>query len=75
MNKTMMTDLYELTMAQTYYNENKKDEIVYFDVFYRKNPFNGGYAISGGLEQIINYIENFKFDEKRINPIDKMGFS
>lgn len=72
MNKTMMTDLYELTMAQTYYNENKKDEIVYFDVFYRKNPFNGGYAISGGLEQIINYIENFKFDEKRINYLKQL---
>ena len=72
MNKTMMTDLYELTMAQTYYNENKKDEIVYFDVFYRKNPFNGGYAISGGLEQIINYIENFKIDEKRINYLKQL---
>ena len=39
-NLTLMTDLYELTMAQTYFDEGKKDEIGYFDVFFRKNPFN-----------------------------------
>ena len=44
-NKTLMTDFYELTMAQTYFNEGKKDEQVYFDIFFRKNPFNGGYTI------------------------------
>lgn len=65
-NKTLMTDFYELTMAQTYFNEGKKDEIVYFDIFFRKNPFEGGYTISGGIEETINYIKNFKFDEKEI---------
>ena len=38
-NKTLMTDFYELTMAQTYFNDNKKDEIVYFDIFFRKINF------------------------------------
>ena len=66
MEKTLMTDFYELTMAQTYFNEGKKDEIVYFDIFFRKNPFEGGYTISGGIEETINYIKNFKFDEKEI---------
>lgn len=65
-NKTLMTDFYELTMAQTYFNEGKKDEIVYFDIFFRKNPFEGGYTIAGGIEETINYIKNFKFDEKEI---------
>ena len=65
-NKTLMTDFYELTMAQTYFNEGKQDEEVYFDIFFRNNPFEGGYTISGGLEETINYIKNFKFDEKEI---------
>ena len=67
MNKTLMTDFYELTMAQTYFNENKKDEIVYFDIFFRENPFNGGYLIACGLEETINYINNFKFNDQEID--------
>lgn len=66
-NLTLMTDLYELTMAQTYFDEGKKDEIGYFDVFFRKNPFNGGYTLSGGLIEIIDFINNFHFDEDDIN--------
>lgn len=65
-NKTLMTDFYELTMAQTYFNENKDDEVV-FDLFFRKNPFKGGYTISAGLDEIIEYIKNFKFGVKEIN--------
>ena len=60
MNKTLMTDFYELTMAQTYFEANKQDEIAYFDIFFRRNLFNGGYTISGGLDKIIEYIKNFK---------------
>ena len=45
MNNTMMIDFYEFTMAQTYFDKGEKDRIVYFDVFFRKNPFNGGYTI------------------------------
>ena len=40
MNNTMMIDFYEFTMAQTYFDKGEKDRIVYFDVFFRKNPFN-----------------------------------
>ena len=65
-NKTLVTDLYELTMAETYFLEGKKDEIMYFDIFFRRNPFDGGYTISGGLEEIISYIENFHFNEEDI---------
>lgn len=71
-NKTLMTDFYELTMAQTYFNEEKKDEQVYFDIFFRKNPFNGGYTISGGLDETINYINNLHFGEEEINYLRKL---
>lgn len=67
MNKTLMTDFYELTMAQTYFNSNKHEKKAYFDIFFRKNPFEGGYAISGGLDNIIEYIRNFKFTKSDID--------
>ena len=66
-NKTLMTDFYELTMGQTYFDEGKQDEEVYFDIFFRKNPFAGGYTISGGLTETIDYIKNFKFNKEEIN--------
>ena len=66
-NKTLMTDLYELTMAQIYFDKNEQNKKVYFDIFFRKNPFNGGYAISGGLDNIIDYINNFKITEEDID--------
>ena len=72
-NKTIMTDFYELTMAQTYFNGGKKDEIVYFDVFFRNNPFEGGYTISGGLDENINYIKNFSFDKDSISYLRSLG--
>ena len=53
MNKTLMTDFYELTMCQSYFDAGRENEIVYFDVFYRSNPFAGGYAVMGGLDEII----------------------
>jgi len=66
MNKTLMTDFYELTMCQSYFDAGRENEIVYFDVFFRSNPFDGGYAVMGGLDEIINYIENFKFTKEDI---------
>lgn len=72
-NKTLMTDFYELTMAQTYFKEGAKDEIAYFDLFFRKNPFQGGYTISGGLEETIDYIQNFHYDEEAISYLRTLG--
>lgn len=65
-NYTMMTDLYELTTAQTYFNQGKKNEIAYFDGFFRKIPFEGGYAIMGGGAEIIDYIQNLHFTKEDI---------
>lgn len=66
MNNTMMIDFYEFTMAQVYFDKLEQNKKVYFDIFYRTNPFNGGYAMSGGLDNIIEYIKKFKISEEDI---------
>ncbi len=66
-NLTLLTDLYELTMMQGYFKEKDVNETVIFDLFFRKNPDNGGYAICAGLAQIIDYISNLHFDDDHIN--------
>lgn len=70
-NLTMMTDFYELTMSQTYFNAGKKDEIAVFDAFFRKNPLNGGYGVMGGIDQIIDLVKNAHFTESDINFLRK----
>lgn len=70
-NLTMMTDFYELTMGQTYFNAGKKDEIAVFDAFFRKNPLNGGYGVMGGVDQIISLVKNAHFTEFDINFLRK----
>ncbi len=72
-NKTMMIDFYEFTMAQTYFNKHEENKKVYFDVFFRKNPFNSGYSIMGGIDEIINYINNFKFTDEDIEYLRGTG--
>lgn len=63
---TLLCDFYELTMARGYFHSEIKDKIAYFDVFFRKVPDGGGYAIFAGLEQIIEYINSIKFEESDI---------
>lgn len=65
-NLSMMMDFYELTMSNGYFREKDKDRQVAFDVFYRKNPDGGGFAIFAGLEQILDYIRNLHFSKKDI---------
>lgn len=72
-NLTMLCDFYELTMANGYFSSGMKDKIVYFDVFYRKNPDNGGYAIAAGLEQIVNYINELHFEDEDIEYLRSKG--
>ena len=64
-NLTLLTDFYELTMMQGYF-KSKNTSTVVFDAFYRKNPFESGYAIACGLEQVINYIKNLHFSYEDI---------
>ena len=65
-NLTMLCDFYELTMAYGYFNNGYKERITYFDVFYRRCPDEGGFAIAAGLEQIIQYIQELHFDPEDI---------
>ena len=65
-NLTLLTDLYELTMMQGYF-KNPTDQIVVFDAFYRTNPYDGGYAICCGLEQVIEYIRELHFSPDDID--------
>ena len=66
-NFTMMTDLYELTMAQVYFNSKDRNKTAVFDAFFRKEPMETGYAIMCGVDKIIEYIENLNFTEEDIN--------
>ena len=65
-NYTMMCDFYELTMANGYFESGITDQICYFDVFYRRVPDSGGFALFAGLEQVIEYIQNLRFTPKDI---------
>ena len=66
-NISMMMDLYEMTMANGYFANQQKPQKVVFDVFYRKNPDQGGYAVFAGLEQVVEYAENLHFDSADID--------
>ncbi len=62
----LLCDFYELTMGRGYFNSNVRDKIAYFDVFFRRVPDGGGYAIAAGLEQIASYIEGLRFTEEDV---------
>lgn len=63
---SMLMDFYELTMANGYFSHGMKDDIVYFDMFFRKNPDGAGFSIVAGLEQVIQYVEELKFTDDDI---------
>lgn len=67
MNHTMLTDFYELTMANGYFREGMGDKTAYFDMFFRKAPDGGGYAVMAGVEQLIEYMKNLKFEKEDID--------
>jgi nicotinate phosphoribosyltransferase len=73
MNMTMLCDFYELTMSNGYFQGGMRDRITYFDVFFRNVPDSGGFAICGGLNQLIKYIENLHFDGEDIEFLRKKG--
>ena len=65
-NLTMLTDFYEFTMANGYFEHGMADRRAYFDMFFRRVPDGGGYAIMAGVEQLINYFENLTFSDEDI---------
>ena len=71
-NLTLLTDLYELTMMQGYF-ETQENETVIFDVFFRENPNKGGYSVMAGLEQVIDYIKNLNFSYDDVDYLRGLG--
>ena len=72
-NISMVMDMYELTMSNGYLNQSEQDTIVAFDVFYRNNPDNAGFAVFAGLEQVIEYIQNLHFSEGDVEYLRSLG--
>lgn len=69
------TDLYQLSMAQVYFDTGRKNETAVFDYFFRKLPFGGGYAVFCGLETLLDIIETLHFDDEDIDFLRQYGFS
>lgn len=74
-NLTMLTDFYELTMANGYFKNGFKDTIAYFDMFFRTIPDGGGYVIMAGIEQLVDYFRNLSFSKEDIDYLRGKGFS
>ena len=73
-NYTLLTDEYEFTMSETYFKNKKEKEKAVFDIFFRKVPNAGGYAIMAGLDKVIEYIKNLHFGEKEIAYLERRGY-
>ena len=73
LNLSMLFDFYEMTMANGYFRQGLQDRITYFDVFFRRVPDGGGYAIAAGLEQLVDYIRDLHFDEEDIAYLRSKG--
>ena len=69
----MLTDFYEFTMANAFYNSGMKDKIAVFDMFFRRVPDNGGFAVMAGINEVIDYIQQLKFDDEDISFLRDKG--
>ncbi|WP_298846657.1 nicotinate phosphoribosyltransferase [Clostridium sp.] len=72
-NLSMLMDFYELTMSNGYFVNGVTDTIVYFDMFYRKNPDGAGFSITAGLEQLVLFVKNLKFTRNDIDFLRSKG--
>ena len=68
------TDFYQLTMAQVYFLGGMQDQRAVFDYFFRKLPFGGGFAVFAGLEDLLEILENLRFDGDDLEFLGKQGF-
>lgn len=68
------TDKYQLTMAQVYFLKGKKDDKAVFDYFFRKLPFEGGYAVFAGLEDLLETLQELRFDKRDLEFLKQNGF-
>ena len=63
----LLTDMYQLTMAQGYWKQNRAEQQAVFHLYFRKNPFKGGYTISAGLEDAMDLLQNFGFTQEDLD--------
>lgn len=73
LNMTMLTDFYEITMANGYFEAGMADDIAYFDMFFRRIPDGGGFVIMAGIEQVVNYLEELEFTDEDIGFLREKG--
>ena len=71
---TLHTDLYQINMMQVYFKQNIHNKRAVFEVFFRKNPFNNGYAVFAGLERIISYLNNLTFSQSDLDYLQSLGY-
>lgn len=68
------TDLYQINMGETYWNDGIHEQTAVFDVYFRSMPFDNGYAVFAGLERVIEYVKGFKFSETDIAYLKTLGY-
>ena len=73
-NYTLLADEYEHTMGLNYYLNGRANDVVVFDVFFRKVPNGGGYAVMAGIDKVIEYVKNLKFEERDLNYFRRKGY-
>ena len=74
-NKSLLTDLYQLTMMQAYFDDGRENDSVSFDYFFRKLPFNGSFVVFAGLDELLNELAKLKFNKAELNFLSKLGFT
>lgn len=67
-------DLYQINMAESYWNDNIHEKMAVFDLYFRKMPFNSGYAVFNGLKRVIDFIEHFGFSESDLEYLKSIGY-
>lgn len=71
---TLHTDLYQINMMQVYFEQNIHNRHAVFEVYFRKQPFNNGYAVFAGLERLVRYFENLTFSETDLAYLKEQGY-
>ncbi|NEM96665.1 nicotinate phosphoribosyltransferase [Pontibacter burrus] len=74
LTSALYTDMYQLSMAHSHFNYNRHNEQVAFDYFYRKQPYNGGFAVFSGLGEVLMLLQEFKFSSNDIDWLHNTGF-
>ncbi|PTI53218.1 nicotinate phosphoribosyltransferase, partial [Staphylococcus xylosus] len=67
-------DLYQINMAESYWNDGIHERMAVFDLYFRNMPFDSGYAVFNGLKRVIDYVNSFQFSESDIDYLKSIGY-